>query len=96
MIMTKYIDILEQHVLPLLKHGDNFILKEDGDSDHGKANNNNIVRQWKQQHDLQCYFNAPQSPDLASIENCWQPTKRYIDQEDHLSDEVLKAQIIES
>ena len=93
--MTKYINILKQHVLPLLKCDDNFILKEDGDSDHGKANNNNIVRQWKQQHGLQYYFNTSQSPDLTPIENCWQPTKGYIDQENHLSDEVLKVQIIE-
>ena len=96
MIIIKYIDIFEQHILPFLKCDDNFILKKNGDSDHDKANNNNIVRQWKQQHDLQCYFNISQSPDLAPIENCWQSTKKYIDQEDHLSDEVLKAQIIKS
>ena len=96
MTMIKYIDILEQHVLPLLKHGNNFILKENSDSGYGKANNNNIVKQWKQQHDLQYYFNTSQSFDLAPIENCWQPTKEYIDQENYLSDEVLKAQIIES
>ena len=96
MTMSVYINILEQHVLPLLERGDIFILEEDGDSGHGRANNNNIVRQWKQHHGLQYYFNAPQSPDLAPIENCWQPTKGYIDREDHLSDEVLKAWIIES
>ena len=95
MIIIKYIDIFEQHVLPLLKCGNNFILEEDGDSDYSKANNNNIVRQWKQQHDLQYYFNTSQSPNLAPIENCWQSTKRYINQEDHLSDKVLKAWIIE-
>ena len=44
MIIIKYIDIFEQHVLPLLKYGNNFILEEDGDSGYGKANNNNIVR----------------------------------------------------
>ena len=70
MTMSVYVNILEQHVLPLLKQGDIFILEEDDDSGHGKANNNNIVRQWKQCHDLQCYFNASQSSDLASIENC--------------------------
>ena len=79
MTMGVYIDIFEQHVLSLLKQGDTFILEEDGDSGYDKANNNNIMRQWKQQHGLQYYFNAPQSPDLSPIENCWQPTKGYID-----------------
>ena len=93
MTMAKYIEILDEFVRPLLIEGRDFILEEDGDSGHGVKDNNNIVRQWKARHGLESYFNAAQSPDLSIIENCWQPTKAYIDREDHLEDQVLKERI---
>lgn len=38
----------------------------------------NIVRTWKERKEngLESYFNCHSSPDLAPIENCWQPVKR--------------------
>ena len=93
MTMAKYVQILDEYVKPLLIEGCDFILEEDGDSGHEVANNNNIVKRWKQQHGLKSYFNAAQSPDLAVIENCWQPTKAYIDREDHLEDQILMERI---
>lgn len=40
-----YIDaILEPHVLPALAENQHIVLEEDGDSGHGSADNNNIVR----------------------------------------------------
>ncbi|KAF2193554.1 hypothetical protein K469DRAFT_734875 [Zopfia rhizophila CBS 207.26] len=54
-----------------------FILEEDRDSGHGPSKSN-IVRTWKQKHNLQHYFNYHSSPDLSPIENCWQPPKQYL------------------
>jgi hypothetical protein len=66
-----YIDsILEPVAKPWLDRGDKFVLEEDGDSGHGPGRNN-IVRTWKEEHNLDHYFNCSNSPDLASIENCW-------------------------
>lgn len=95
MMMTKYVSIFNEYVLPLLKWGNDFILKENGNSGHNKANNNNMIRRWKQQYNLWYYFNAPQLPDLTFIENCWQLTKIFIKWENHLSDDILEQWIIE-
>lgn len=53
------------------------MLEEDNDSGHGLGKSN-IVRTWKQKHGLQYYFNCHSSPDLAPIENAWQPAKQYV------------------
>ena len=87
--------ILYPHVLPEVKKGKPFVLEEDGDSGHGSADNNNIVRRWKANHRLQFYFNAPKSPDLSIIENCWQPVKQFIDSVPHWDEEAVKKAIIE-
>ena len=61
-----YIDqILKPVVKPWLDRGDDFCLKEDGDSGHGTSKNN-IVRKWKEENG-----NCASSPDLSPIENCW-------------------------
>jgi hypothetical protein len=50
-----YIDqILEPIVNPWIQHGDKFVL-EDGDSGHGPGKNN-IVKDWKQENNLNSYF----------------------------------------
>ncbi|KAF2625025.1 hypothetical protein BU25DRAFT_423761 [Macroventuria anomochaeta] len=69
--------ILEPHVKRWLDRGDYFTLEEDGDSGHGPGKGKNIVKTWKEQHHLQYFFNCHSSPDLAPIENCWQPSKKY-------------------
>jgi len=37
--------ILEPIVLPWLERGDDFVLKEDGDSSHGYSTTSNLVKQ---------------------------------------------------
>ena len=96
MTQDDYINqILEPHVLPWIKAKHNFILEEDGDSSHGPKNNNNKVRQWKKAHGLEGYFNTPQSPDLAPIENGWQPTKAHVKSHAHWDKETLGNLILE-
>ncbi len=92
-----YIDsILTPHVLPDLEKGVDFVLEEDGDSGHGSADNNNIVRRWKEENGLKSYFNAPKSPDLSIIENCWQPIKQHIDSVPHWDEGVVLNAITEA
>jgi hypothetical protein len=76
--------ILEPHVLPQVEDAgrDRFILFEDNDSGHGPGRKN-IVRTWKEDHGVNYLFNAPRSPDLNCIENCWQPVKQYVATANH-------------
>ncbi len=75
MTLLDYRDqILKPIVKPWIQRGEDFVLEEDGDSGHGTSKNN-IVRKWKEENGLESCFNHPSSPDLAPIENCWQPTK---------------------
>jgi hypothetical protein len=67
--------ILELIVKPWLKIGQNFVLKEDGDSGHSPEKKN-IVRTWKEENGLIYYFNCVSLSDLAPIENCWQAPKQ--------------------
>ncbi|KAI8626066.1 hypothetical protein F5Y19DRAFT_466647 [Xylariaceae sp. FL1651] len=59
----------------LITDGDDFILEEDGASGHGGNSDHNIVKQWKQNHGLNYFFNCPGAPDLAPIENAWRAPK---------------------
>jgi hypothetical protein len=78
MTQRAYINqILEPIVKPWIQRGDSFAFEEDGDSGHGPGKNN-IVRKWKENNNLKHYFNVHLSPDLAPIENCWQPPKQYV------------------
>ncbi|KAF1817553.1 hypothetical protein P152DRAFT_386531, partial [Eremomyces bilateralis CBS 781.70] len=82
MTQRVYVDaILEPHIKPWIQRGDIFVLEEDQDSSHGppwSSKKENIVQKWKRQNGLHSYFNCAGSPDLAIIEDCWQPTKQYI------------------
>jgi transposase len=52
------------------------------------------VRQWKEKHGLNFYFNPPKSPDLSIIENCWQPIKQYVDSQPYWDEDKVKEAII--
>lgn len=47
-----------------------FILKEDNNIEHDKTKNRNIVRQWKEENNLEYFFNYVSSLDLFFIGNC--------------------------
>ena len=90
-----YIDqILKPIVKPWLMVGHDFALGEDGDSGH-EPGKHNIVRTWKEKHCLDHYFNCPLSPDLSSIENCWQPVKQQLYKYPHWDNVTTKELILE-
>ncbi len=60
--------ILKSIVKPWIENQARFVLEEDGDSGHGKGKSN-IIRSWKNENQLEHYFNCPLSPDLSPIEN---------------------------
>ena len=85
-----YIDqILEPIVKPWIDAHHDFVLEEDGDSGHGPEKSN-IVRTWKEANGLEFYFNCHSSPDLAPIENCWQPVKQHLHKYPHWDDNTTK------
>jgi hypothetical protein len=86
--------ILEPIVKPWIQRGDDFVLEEDNNSGHGTGKRN-IVRAWKEENNLESYFNCAQSPDLSPIENCWSPPKSHIRQHPHWDDETTKELVIE-
>ena len=53
------------------------------------------LRAWKEKYDLKFYFNCPSSPDLAPIENTWQPAKQYLKIYPHWDDRTMKELIVE-
>ena len=71
-----------------------FTLEEDEDSEHD-PDKSNIVRTWKQKHDLDYYFNCSGSPDLAPIENCWQGPKTWLKRVPHWDDETTESLLVE-
>ena len=84
-----YIDqILQPVVKPWIEAHHDFVLEEDGDSGHGPGKSN-IVRTWKESNGLEFYFNCHSSPDLAPIENCWQPVKQHLHKYPHWDDNTL-------
>lgn len=88
--------ILEEVVKPWLEKDSSkaFVLEEDSDSGHGTGRTN-IVREWKAAHNLKSYFNCPQSPDFAPIENAWSAPKQWIAQFESWDTESLKSLAIE-
>lgn len=83
--------ILDQYVKPWIDRGDDFTLEEDQDSSHGVPRaGKGIVQQWKRDHGLKHYFNCSASPDLAPIENCWQPLKQDLRKIPHWDLETIK------
>lgn len=90
-----YIDsILEPIFKSWIEAKHDFVLEEDGDSGHGPGKSN-IVKTWKQNHDLEYYFNCSSSPDLSPIENAWLPSKQYIRKYPHWDDSTTKGLIYE-
>ena len=71
-------------------------MEENGDSGHGGGNceKNNPVRVWKEQYQLQHFFNTTGSPNLSQIENCWRAVKQLVRANYRLGSD-LKALIIE-
>ncbi len=67
--------ILEPFVKLWLQAHHDFVLEEDGNLGQ-RPEKSNIVRKWKEQNDLETYFNCHNSQDLTLIENCWQPMKQ--------------------
>ena len=88
--------ILEPIVQPWIDRGDDFVLEEDRDSGHGPPRSKgNIVKDQKEQHRLEHYFNCPGSPDLAPIEDAWQPTKQHVRHYTHWETEDTKKLALE-
>jgi hypothetical protein len=81
--------ILEPVVKPWIKHDPSFVLEEDRDSGHGIGGKDRgatkLVNAWKRENNLKCYFNCTGSPDLAPIENAWQPVKQHIRKAPHFT-----------
>jgi hypothetical protein len=90
-----YIDqILKPVVKSWLDQGHDFVLEEDGDSGHDSGKSN-IVRAWKEKHNLKHYFNCVASPDLSFIENCWAISKQHLRKFPHWDDVTIKELIDE-
>lgn len=89
--MKTYRDqILDPIVKPWLDRGDDFILQEDGTIGHGKQNNNNIVRQWKEKHGLKWDVDTVGSPDLSPMDNAWRAPKAYMKEHAILDEHTLR------
>ncbi|KAF1809503.1 hypothetical protein P152DRAFT_461448 [Eremomyces bilateralis CBS 781.70] len=75
-------EILKPIVRPWIANHEYFVLEEDQDSGHAPPRSTktkpSAVSQWKKDVGLQSYFNCAGSPDLAIIEDCFQPLKQYI------------------
>jgi len=73
------------------------VLEEDGDGGHGHVESKtNSAWIWKQQHKgLRTFKNCPRSPNLAPIENCWQPLKQCVDRRPHWDEIELIERIKE-
>lgn len=83
----------------MVKHwfleGQDFALEEDGESGHGKAQNRNIVRVWREENNLEYFFSCAYSPDLSPIKNCWLPPKQHLAKYPHWDDRTMKELILE-
>ena len=51
------------------------------------------MRKWKEPNGLETYFNCHNSPDLAPIENCWQPVKQTLRKFPYWDDATTKELI---
>ena len=85
--------ILNPVIKPWIERGDEFILKENGDSGHEKRGINGRATRWKQKNNLLYYANCPHSPDLSPIKNAWQVPKQTIGHQPHWDDATCIAAI---
>ncbi|KAG9258480.1 uncharacterized protein F5Z01DRAFT_670196 [Emericellopsis atlantica] len=72
--------VLDRVVKPWLDlSGTNqFILEEDIEAfAHGGASKSNMAQEWKAAHELKCYFNCLDSPDLNPLDTQWPPHKQW-------------------
>ena len=91
-----YINFIFDSILKSwLKRKNEFVLKKDDDSKHDTNKTRNIVKKWKEDHDLKHFFNCAQSFDLASIEKFWQLIKQHIRKYPHWDDDSLMKLINE-
>ncbi|EAQ86220.1 hypothetical protein CHGG_07473 [Chaetomium globosum CBS 148.51] len=96
MTMQIYRDeLLKNAVGPWLASGDRFVLAEEGDPAHGTGKHN-IVRDWKQDHQLNYFFNTPGSPDLSPIDNAWNAITQYLVKFTVKTEEELRGLMIEA
>ena len=94
-----YIDsILEPIVSQWCKEDGQWAMEEDGDPGHGKGLKSNPVSQWKEAHDIsnnpssrfRSFFNCPQSPDFAPIEDTWSYPKGFVRRRPHWTDPLVE------
>ena len=84
--------ILKPEVKIWIQRGNRFVLEKNNDSGHGPGKSN-IVINLKKDYGLEYLMNAPQSPDLSPIKNCWQPAKAHYKKFPHWDDQAVKADI---
>jgi hypothetical protein len=90
-----YIDqILKFVIKSWLDQKHDFVLEEDDDSSHD-SNKSNIVRAWKEKHNLKHYFNCAGSSNLSFIKNCWVISKQHLRKFSHWDDVTIKELIDE-
>lgn len=78
-----------------LNRKNDFVLKEDDDSNHDTRKTRNKMKTWKAKHNLNHYFNCAQSFDLSIIKNAWQSTKQHVRKFPHWNDFSLKELIVD-
>ena len=83
-----YVEILSEHLLPVLEEHDGMIFQQDGAPIHRSAYTTN----WLRNNDIQILPWVGQSPDLNPIEHLWDHVDRQIRASDDLP--KSKAQLI--
>jgi hypothetical protein len=54
-----------------------------------------ILCKWKKEHNLEHYFNCSCFPNLAPIENCWQPLKQFMTRFPHWDEFETRGMALE-
>jgi hypothetical protein len=93
MTQAVYLDtVLKGPVQKWLDNNESFLLEEDQDSGHGTSTSN-LVRTWKEDNNVDYYFNASGSPDLSPAENVIRAIKQCIQAFDHFDDDTLHCAV---
>jgi hypothetical protein len=72
----EYIALLERTVKPWLDRGDQFILEESAEGEHGPKDNNNVVQKWKKKAGLHYYMNFASGEDVNVAGREWLETTK--------------------